>query len=204
MVGLRALTLAALGCSLASRLPAQGQACAEPRYRWSEKVDTSLADLPPLPTSITALLSGWEPPALTARDRCAARAGRERQVYRLLGWVRRIEKHKDDGDWHIELTERRDNPPDSCLVVEIPPPNLSARYRNARADLEGLLGARSVAKSGDLAGPVQVRVIGAAFFDGQHRRGARKGGEIDGKHGRCNSSVRALWELHPVYRVERP
>ncbi len=204
MVGLCALTLAVLVCLLASRLPAQGQACAEPRYRWSEKVDTSLADLPPLPTSITAILSGWEPPALTARDRCAARAGRERQVYGLAGWVRRIEKHKDDGDWHLELTERRDSPPGSCIVAEIPLSRLSARYARARADLDAFLGGRRIDRDGDLAEPVRVRFIGAAFFDGQHRAGPRRLERTDGTHGRCNASARALWELHPIYRVERP
>jgi hypothetical protein len=43
-----------------------------------------------------------------------------------------------------------------------------------------------------------------AFFDGQHRRGGRRSDRIDGGHGRCNSSVRALWEIHPIYRIGSP
>jgi len=38
-----------------------------------------------------------------------------------------VEKVKDDGDWHIELTQRADSPADSCVVVEIPAPKYSAR-----------------------------------------------------------------------------
>src|SRR6266581_4379191 len=51
---------------------------------------------------------------------------------------------------------------------------------------------------------VRAGISGAAFFDGQHRRGGRRSEQIDGAHGRCNSSVRALWEIHPVYRVTSP
>lgn len=54
------------------------------------------------------------------------------------------------------------------------------------------------------AEPVRLRFIGAAFCDGQHRAGPRRLERTDGTHGRCNASARALWELHPIYRVERP
>jgi len=55
-----------------------------------------------------------------------------------------------------------------------------------------------------LAEPIAVQLVGAAFFDGHHRAGGRRRDAIDPKHGRCNSSLRALWEIHPVYRVEPP
>ena len=61
-----------------------------------------------------------------------------------------------------------------------------------------------IRKGGALDQPTLVRVAGTAFFDGQHRRGGRRGDETDGGHGRCNSSVRALWEIHPVYRMIPP
>jgi len=67
-----------------------------------------------------------------------------------------------------------------------------------------LVAGRRRSKSGVLAKPVAVQIVGAAFFDGHHRAGARRRDPIDPKHGRCNSSLRALWEIHPVYRVERP
>src|SRR2546422_9197138 len=110
----------------------------------------------------------------------------------------------DDGDWHIELTEGAASPVDSCVVVEIPASRYSPRYALAREAFDSLLGGRKIRKGGALDQPVLVRVAGAAFFDGQHRRGGRRSDETDGGHGRCNSSVRALWEIHPVYRMIPP
>ena len=187
-----------------SEPPPQRQRCAEPRYRWSAKIDTTLAAIMPRPASIPEMLQSWSPPAVTARDWCAPRAARELLVYRVRGWVRRLETSKDDGDWHIELTDRRDSPADSCIVAEIPLVELGDMYRQARADLGSLVAGRRRSKSGVLAKPVAVQIVGAALFDGHHRAGARRRDAIDPKHGRCNSSLRALWEIHPIYRVERP
>ena len=193
-----ALVQAALG--LAGLLTSESlaaQACREPHYRWTQKTDTALADRPPEPTAVARILAAWAPPDLASGDRCAPRTARELRVYQLTAWVRRVEKVKDDGDWHIEVTERADSPADSCIVVEIPEPRYSPRYAQARAALDALIGGRKIGKR-------SVRIAGAAFFDGQHRRGGRRSALIDGEHGRCNSSVRALWEIHPVYRVTRP
>jgi len=184
--------------------PLAAQACREPHYRWTQKTDTSLAVRSFEPTSVTAILTTWAPAHLASRDRCAPRADRELRGYRLTAWVRRVEKVKDDGDWHIELTEGAASPVDSCVVVEIPAPKYGSRYALARAALDSLLGGRKIRKGGALEQPALVRVAGAAFFDGQHRRGGRRSDETDGGHGRCNSSVRALWEIHPVYRVIPP
>ena len=196
-----ALVLAGLHARAA---PLAAQQCREPHYRWTQKVDTSLAALALDPASVAAILASWAPPSIASRDRCARRADRELRVYLLTGWVRRVEKVKDDGDWHIELTQRADSPADSCVVVEIPAPKYSARYALARAALDSVIGDRKIGRRGVLERPVRARVVGAAFFDGQHRRGGRRSDEIDGEHGRCNSSVRALWEIHPVYRVMPP
>lgn len=59
-------------------------------------------------------------------------------------------------------------------------------------------------RKGDVSPPVRVRFIGLAFFDGQHRGNASKLDRTDGAHGRCNSSARALWEIHPIYLVTKP
>ncbi len=184
--------------------PLEAQRCREPHYRWTQKVDTSLALLPPQPTSVAAILATWAPPNLTPRDRCARRADRELQAYTLTAWVRLVDKFKDDGDWHVELSERADSPADSCIVVEIPAPRYSSRYARARAALDSVIGRRNIGKRGVLRQPVRARVTGAAFFDGQHRAGGSWSDKTDGGHGRCNSSVRALWEIHPVSEVTRP
>ncbi len=182
-----------------------GDGCVQPHYRWSQKIDTTLVGRVPIPTSVGVVLSTWDPPRVTRNDRCALRAGREGQVYVLTGWVRRFERAKDDGDWHIEVTERQQSPADSCLVAEIPPAALHRLYAAARSDLERLIATSRVKARGTLDPPVRVRLTGAAFFDGQHRLVSRHGEDrgIQG-HGRCNASLRALWEIHPVYRVEPP
>src|SRR5205814_7331802 len=118
-------------------------------------------------------------PAIRARDWCAPRAARELLVYRVGGWVRRLETSKDDGDWHIELTERRDGPADSCIVAEIPQGKLGSAYRQARADLRRLVADRRRSKGGVLAKPVGVQLVGAAFLDGHHRAGGRPPAVLD-------------------------
>jgi len=184
--------------------PLGAQACQEPHYRWTEKTDTALAGVAPQPTSVAAILGSWAPPVLGPHDRCAPRSARELEAYTVTAWVRLIDTVKDDGDWHAELTERADSPSDSCIVVEIPAPQYSPRYGEARVALDSLIGDRKIRKSGVLVSPVLARVSGAAFFDGEHRHGGRRSPKTDGGHGRCNASVRALWEIHPVYRVTSP
>lgn len=196
--------LAASSLLLAPDRIGSRQGCDEPHYRWSVKTDTSLFRRPATPATIPDILTRWSVPSLGPDDRCAARIERERSVYVVQGWIRRIETAKDDGDWHIELTAAPTSATDSCIVAEIPMVSLGAPYRRARAQLTRLLRGRRLDKQGDLDTPLEVRIVGAAFYDGQHRRTTRKRDRTDEGHGRCNSSVRALWELHPVYAVLPP
>jgi hypothetical protein len=198
------LTLLAGSGRLTVLRPTPSQRCDEPHYRWSVKTDTTLAGRPVTVTTVTGILTRWTTPALGKGDGCAPRAGREREVFEVSGWIRRIEKSKDDGDWHIEVTAGAASPTDSCVVAEIPMGTLGAVYARARMQLEALLAGHRLDKDGDLRAPLAVRIRGAAFFDGQHRRTTRKRDTTDGGHGRCNSSLRALWELHPVYAVSPP
>lgn len=196
MRGLSVALLALLGAGVGT---AQRRRCTEPHYRWSMKVDTTLVAATPVASTVTAVLTTWPPPPLTARNRCAARRERELTVYGVTGWVRRVDKYKDDGDWHLELTERQDSPPDSCLVAEIPSSRYGPVYARARASLDSLLGPRAIRWNTLVARPHRIRVVGPAFFDGEHRRAATL--DIGKRHGRCNSSIGALWEVHPVYAV---
>ncbi len=193
--------IVAAGGLLAAGARARSQACNPPHYRWSVKTDTTLAGHPATAATITGILTRWTTPPLGPRDQCATRAGRELDVYVVRGWIRRIERSKDDGDWHMELTASPTSPPESCIVAEIPLGTLGAVYGRARTQLDTLLAGRRLDKDGDLRTPLAVRITGAAFFDGQHRRTTRKHDITDGGHGRCNTSLRALWELHPVYDV---
>lgn len=183
--------------------PTAAQTCTEPHYRWTEKNDESLASLTPVQATIRAMITTWALPPFTgqAMYKCADRVGRELRGYSVSGWVRRVKTGEADGDWHIELTSRSDSPTDSCIVAEIPPPELGGNYDQARIDLDNLVDWNS---QGDVSPPVRLRFIGAAFFDGEHRGGPTRRDQTDGSHGRCNSSARALWELHPVYWIREP
>ncbi len=181
---------------------ASAQTCTEPHYRWTEKTSESLASIAPVKRSIGTILS-WATLEFTSEGRykCAPRKGHELQTYSVVGWVRRVKTHETDGDWHVELTDRQDSDTGSCMVAEIPPPELGANYAQARTDLQNFVNWDS---HGDVIPPVRLRFIGAAFFDGEHRGNAQHRDQTDGGHGRCDSSAHALWELHPVYWVRQP
>ena len=186
--------------ALIPAVAARGQTtCTEPHYRWSEKTDTTLVKQASTTVGVTDILS-WTPRTITAKDKCARRIGRERNLYSVTGWVRRIKLHEKD-------QENEDDTPvmASCIIVEIPDPSYGDVFAQARAQLAGLVDTLSLKSNGDLDQAVQVRFTGAALFDGYHQtRPANGGAPHASSHGRCNSSVRALWELHPVYRVEAP
>src|SRR6266704_3680164 len=118
---------------------AHGQTCTEPHYRWSEKVDTSFAHQTPTDVDVSGMLA-WTPRTITAKDKCAKRIGREKNVYGVTAYVRPIKLRESDGDWHIEITEEESTPvPASCVIVEIPAPANGSRYGEARDQLAGLV-----------------------------------------------------------------
>ncbi len=190
----------ALACVLAFPREGTAQTCAEPFYRWSEKIDESLAGVTPRRVSVATMLSRWAPLALMRHDECAARTGREIRTYSVVAWVRRVKKHETDGDWHIELTSQANSSPTACIIVEIPPASPNGNFGQARADLDALLASAQVAGDGEVTPPIHIRFVGAAFYDGFHHTAA---GGASG-HGNCNASGRALWEIHPVYFVRPP
>lgn len=180
-----------------------GQTCAEPHYRWSEKIDTSFAHQTPTAADVSEMLA-WTARTITAKDKCAKRIGREGNVFSVTGYVRRIKLHEVDGDWHVEITEEESTPvPASCVIVEIPAPSYGTIYGQVRDQLAALVDTTHLATNGDLNTPVQVTFTGTAFFDGYHQKKTTTGSRAS-QHGRCNSSVRALWELHPIYEVKPP
>jgi hypothetical protein len=200
---------ASLGLAVAAALaaaPLRAQTCTAPHYRWTEKTEESLASLTPTRTYVSTMLRSWGLLELTGQAiyKCSDRQGRELRGYSLVGWLRRVKKAEADGDWHVEVTARQGSPTDSCIVAEIPPIEYGGNYAQARADLDAFLATTTVRANGDLDPPLRVRLIGAAFFDGEHRGGPTRRDQTDGAHGRCNSSARALWELHPVYWVRAP
>ena len=197
------LTLLALLLLLAPTA-GRAQTCAPPHYRWGQKTDTIVARDSVTSADVSDVL-GWAPRSLTRKDKCAARVGREKKVYEVTAWVRRIRLHETDGDWHIEITEEEDSPvAANCMIAEIPDPQYGSVYTKARHDLAALVDTTALSHAGDLTAAVQVTFVGAAFFDGYHQKHLANGKAQAVQHGRCNASVSALWELHPVYKVEAP
>lgn len=84
----------------------------------------------------------------------------------------------------------------------IPDPQSGAEFQTVRDQFNALLtsAGATIDSHCDLSKPVHVKIVGPAFFDGEHR-GARGTTNPPHGHGRCNSSSRALWEIHAVYGI---
>lgn len=165
-------------------------------YRWSAKITTSGFTPTPTKPSVSAALN-WAPLPFSGHDLlswCQARSGRETKPFSVLGWVRRT-RTEDDGDVHVEITQKANDPVEDCFVVEIPAADLSARFNKARNDLAALLSVSQLSDK-DFAAPTRVRFTGLAFWDGWHATS-----NLPVNHGRCNSTKGAAWELHPVFKV---
>jgi len=197
--------LAVIALCLTTAAPhCAAQRCNAPHYRWPEKVSTALIRQRPETTTIAMMLTRWSIPPIGpgAGYWCSGRVDRERQVYVVAGWLRYADTTKDDGDWHLELTHAPDDAREQCIVVEIPAPRWGSVYAAPRATLDSVMRTVGLSRGGRVSPPVRIRVIGPAFFDAEHVHGSRHL-RAQG-HGHCNSSLLALWEIHPVYRVERP
>ncbi len=183
---------------LAQTHPACG---GEHHYRWAQKADTSLVAVAVETTTVGTILAHWTPPAISKGNWCTPRTASEGHLYTLVGWVRFVKDEANDNDWHIELTSNRTSPRTSCVIVEIPSDDYGQLFAVVRDSFLAVTGLSDVRQKGDTIRPaVKIRVTGAAFYDGWHRSASG----TDGNHGHCNKSQRALWEIHPVYRVEHP
>jgi Bacterial SH3 domain len=171
----------------------------ERHYRWEAKITTSGFDQAATNPSVNAALN-WSTLSFSGHDLlswCNPRVPKEKKPFTIVGWVRRIMK-EDDGDVHVEITQNSNDPVEKCFVVEIPPADLSPRFSKARNDLLSLLGLSHV-QNKDFDSPKRVRFTGLAFWDGWHATS-----DLPIKHGRCNSTKGAAWELHPVFKVVAP
>ena len=164
-------------------------------YRWKQKTDASLAHEPPTTATLTDVVNTWAAPALPAKDWCAGRVGNELHVYSVVGWVR-VFRHEVDTDWHIELTETAKGSIKQCVIAEIPRDTYSPLFKAARHDFSTFIKNSTVDSTGQVKPALQLRFMGAAFFDGWHL--------THGNHGDCNVQPGGLWELHPVFKVEKP
>lgn len=184
------------------------QSCKTSHYRWSVKTTTSLIKQELKPTTIAEMLAKWPVPEIYGpADKCTARQGNELSVYEVTGWIHRRKEEKPpagDGDWHLELTlNQKDAVVNNCVVAEIPDPKYGKVFQVARDSFVAKLKKQNVKidAHGDLSTPIQVTLVGPAFFDGEHR-GAKGTKNPPRAHGRCNSVSQALWEIHPIYIIK--
>jgi hypothetical protein len=200
--------LTALASLAISAPPAHAQ-CTDPHYRWTVKTRVANQGDPATAVTPSAMLK-WTPlelyhPAPGAHD-CTPRADRELTLYAVTGWAStwKIEKGPTgDLDWHIELTQGPKTKSGRCVVVEIPDPQYGAIFATARQDFLNLIVNSKINTNKQIVPPVRVTVVGPAFFDAQHR-GGKGSGKPPWKHGNCNASDGALWEIHPTYQVTHP
>src|SRR5207249_9622965 len=71
--------------------------------RYTLSLHDALA-ISPTDVDVSDILA-WPARTIKSKDKCASRIGRERKVYSVTAWVRRIKTRETDGDWHIEVTE---------------------------------------------------------------------------------------------------
>ena len=164
-------------------------------YRWQQKTDASLGNDAATPAKLTDVVNTWAAPSLPANNWCADRVGNELHVYSVVGWVR-IFRHEPDTDWHIELTATPTGSIKQCMIAEIPRATYSPLFTTARQSFSTYIKHSNVDATGHVYPAVQLRFTGVAFFDGWHL--------THGNHGDCNIQPGGLWELHPVFRVEKP
>lgn len=176
----------------------------EHHFRWSAKKSTAQENLPTTHGATVTGMLHWAPRLDLGKDLaswCAPRSGRELRKYRVTGWVRTIRKGEDDGDWHVEVTSTRTTPVTNCVVVEIPTASYAPEFGTARTDLTSLTSGSALDNNtGKLTPPVRLKFTGAAFDDGWHG----PNGAMPSGHGQCNSTLGAVWEIHPIFKVGRP
>ena len=196
---MRVLLLLVIGNASWALLSGQGKApkCGDAyHYRWAQKTDASLATQQAATVDVQQIVDTWAAPQLPADEWCAPRQNNELKVYSVVGWVR-VFRHENDLDWHIELTATAKGSIKQCLIAEIPRTKYSSLFAAARKSFSAAIKHSTVdSKTGYVTPPVHLRFIGAAFFDGWHL--------THGNHGDCNQKPGGLWELHPVFRVEKP
>jgi hypothetical protein len=166
-------------------------------YRWKEKVEAPGSNAKPETVTVNQILDDWARPALRKSPFCAEREPKEKKRYVVTGWLWRVKDSDDDGDYHLEITQSKNEFSTRCLIAEIPGKEWGTGYGKVRAALESIIDG-PVGGTKDFPEPVHIRVTGVAFWDGWHA-----GTQKPNQHGRCNAPGIGVWEIHPVTRIGR-
>ncbi len=197
----RAITADALTAAAEKGFPKCGT---EKHYRWDAKVHATLHTSLAAVTIATILTKWTKPPFVVGKSLaawCVDRSPPENVTHSVTGFLSRIKRGEADRDWHIELTQTAKGPVGRCIVAEIPDPSFDKRFTKSRNDLLARIASAGAHTDshGDISPRVRITIIGSAFYDGWH---SKADGTPDGAHGRCNSNARALWEIHPIFKVQ--
>ena len=219
------LTLCCFGLLLVASATAKEKNLGPGTDRWPVKIS---ADTEQTPKSVTISKLKNLPPLFSDSESKASRDEHQDKVHpdvkgglhegEILavkhGYLQLIareasfnNKHNDfeDGDYHIQIGETRDER-EGCVIVEIPDPDfvkeaaLKAKVTQARADVMKLLKLSTVSDSGTcIAHPPKVTVVGQLFWDSAHSSSANPGGGRGKKQ--CHQLAATLWEVHPVIAI---
>jgi hypothetical protein len=122
----------------------------------------------------------------------------ETTVFTVDGDVWLVKMQDNDDDYHLEMSGHGSGPKANRIVVEIPADPVYAKTRRA---LLSLLPGNYVFRptmAKNLKTPIHVRVTGYAFFDSAHWTK----NDVQG-HNHGSAFTATLWEIHPVWKIER-
>jgi hypothetical protein len=116
------------------------------------------------------------------------------------GWIHYILHEKDD-DYHVQVSgSSKDG--NNCVIVEIPDPvnakdaGTGQHWTAGRAFIDSLNKGKPAPKGGkEIKQPVFVRIRGQLFYDLSHTPNQ--------KRGRGNMRAGTIWEIHPVWEIEK-
>ena len=147
----------------------------------------------------------WPVPHVLHFNDTALIGTEEREIVHLRAFVR-VFKCEGDADYHLELADSRAANA-RRIIAEAPDSDSTVR-----AQLEALMGGEPSKKGKPLDGAAAapIEIWGWRFLDLDHQSALKdKNGKrrtmaaLKAGHGHGSTSVRTLWEVHPILRVQR-
>ncbi len=154
-------------------------------YRETAK-HVPLSRVSPVEVTVDSILKWPIPPT---PGRTSPRTGRELKLFHISkAYLQNVWFNGGDGDLHFEIAQTQDKSAPR-VIVETP---VGESYKESRKQIVDALTKRGIAfrRVAEVPGnqtdiePVEVEVLGLAFFDEPHYRGSK--------------TVATCWELHPA------
>lgn len=126
---------------------------------------------------------------------------REKKLFTLEADVWLAKRAPDDCDLHMEIASPGGTARARRIIAEIPSDEFFDKIRQKVLDkLDEMKTSKLVQAGGHLKESFRVTITGFGFFDGSHF--TKKHPKVGNKHG--SLSVRTLWEIHPVVKLDIP